>query len=565
MIILGISAFYHDSAAALIIDGKIITAIEEERLTRIKHDNQFPHMAIAYCLASQGLTIDDIDAVAYYEKPLLKFERLLETFVSTYPRALAPFLRAIPDWLGTKIKVENIIKNILHFKKAIYYIPHHTSHAAAAYYTSAFSRAAILTVDGVGEYQTTALWGAKKETLALRASINFPDSLGLLYSTFTAFLGFKVNEDEYKVMGLSAYGSPVYADKIKELIDYKPDGSFKLSMDYFSFREAFQMWNRRFGKLFGKPRKPHEPILKFHKDIAASIQYVTEEILFAILNHLRSITGETNLCLSGGVALNALANGKIYEKTKFKNVHIFGPAGDSGTAIGAALYTYHKILTNKKHHQVVSLSLGSSYSNNAIENILIQHPVKYKKIGQEKELIRQTAILLRHGHILGWFQGCMEFGPRALGNRSILALPNPRSMKEKVNIIKHREQFRPFAGSILEEYVFDYFEVPTKLYSSPYMNFCFPVRADKRKALAAIVHKDNTCRIQTVSRENGRYYMLIAEVHRQTGLACILNTSFNLQGEPIVEHPRQAIEDFLKTNMDDLVIGDFIVSKKRKG
>lgn len=564
MIILGISAFYHDSAAAIIIDGTVVAALEEERFSRIKHDNYFPLQAIARVLQMMNLTINDIDVVAYYEKPLLKFERLLETFVTTYPRALSPFIHTIPDWIGTKLRVEQILRNDLHFKKNIMYVPHHLSHAASSFFTSPFSHAAILTIDGVGEYETTALWTANKNTITRLASIHFPHSLGLLYSTFTAFLGFKINEDEYKVMGLAAYGKPLYEQDIKRLIDIKPDGSFHLNSSYFGFETSFCMWNKKFEKLFGTPRKPHDIVKKHHKDLAASIQKVTEDVLFSTLKHLATLTKEKNLCMSGGVALNALANGKIYTKTPFKNIHILGSASDSGTAIGAALYIYYNFFssTNESHHSCKSLSLGTSASNDEVIRLLQLYPrITYQKIEDEHTLLTKVAALLANKKIVGWFQGAMEFGPRALGNRSILAATNPRSMKTKMNIIKHREQFRPFAGSAIQRTIHNYFEVPIKHHASPFMNFCFQVKTQKQKQLAAIVHKDNSCRIQTVSPANGLYYRLLNAYAKKTGIECVMNTSFNLKGEPIVETPRQAIENFLKTPMDYLIMNSYIISK----
>ena len=560
MYILGISAYYHDSAAVLIKDGRIMCGAEEERFTRKKHDNGFPFKAIDFCLKQTGISIKEIDYVTYYEKPLLKFERLMETFVETYPRSLKVFLKSLPEHLDYKIKIQKTIKDKLKYKGKVYFIPHHLSHAGASYYSSQFKDAAILTIDGVGEYQTTAFWKGKKNELKLLKSIDFPDSLGLLYSTFTAFLGFKVNDDEYKVMGLAAYGKPKYVNKIYKLIDVKTDGSFKMEQAYFGYRESFRMWSDKFEKLFGKPRSPEGIMTQKHKDIAASLQLVTEDIYFKILNHLFEITGSENLCLSGGVALNALANGKIYSNTPFKNIYVFGAAGDSGGALGSALFTYFDILKNKRKPSVNDLYLGSSYSNSEIEKELKRYKLDFQKF-KEEELISKTAKLLSQGKIIGWFQGRMEFGPRALGSRSILSSTNPRIMKEKVNIIKVREQFRPFAGSILQEKVQDYFEVPEKNHWSPFMIFCFIVRKEKRKELSAIVHKDNTCRIQTVNKDNGRYYKLIKKYHNLTGIACILNTSFNLKGEPIVENPKQAIEDFLKTKMDYLAIGDYLVSK----
>ena len=564
MLILGISAYYHDSAACIIKDGKVIVAIEEERFTRIKHDNGFPYKAIEFCLKNAGISHSDVDFVAYYEKPLLKFERILETFIDTYPFSLRPFLKGMPEWLNYKIKVEATIKK-LGFKNQIFFIPHHFSHAASSFYPSPFEKAAILTVDGVGEWQTTGLWFGEGNNVKPLKQISFPNSLGLLYSTFTAFLGFKVNEDEYKLMGLAAYGKPKYTVSINRLIDTKDDGSFKLNLKYFGFRESFSMFNKNFEKLFGRARKPEEKITQKHKDIAASIQKVTEDVYFKMLNYLYLITKSENLCLSGGVTLNALANGKIYEKTPYKKIYILGAAGDSGAAVGSALFV-HRFLTasveerSGRTEAVNHLYFGSEYSNEQIEHVLKKYKLKYKKL-HEKELINKTAELLSQGKIIGWFQGRCEFGPRALGNRSILCKSNPRSMKTKMNRIKIREQFRPFAGSILQEKVHEYFDVPEKNLWSPFMTFCFQVKNDKKDDLAAIVHADGTCRIQTVNKVNGRYYLLIKKFYELTGIPCILNTSFNLKGEPIVEKPQQAVRDFLKTKMDYLVIEDFLVFK----
>jgi carbamoyltransferase len=561
MYILGLSAYYHDSAAVLLKDGKILCAMEEERFSRIKHDNSFPFQAVRFCIDRAGISINDIDYVSYYEKPLLKFERIIDSFVATYPKALFPFLKGMPEWLDYKIKVGHTIRNALGFQGKVLFTHHHVSHASAAFFPSPFKEAAILTIDGVGEYQTTGLWSGKERIITPLKRIDFPHSLGLLYSAFTAFIGFKVNEDEYKLMGLAAYGRPLYMNKIKQIISIKDDGGFALDMRFFSFREDFRMWNSNFEKLFGKPRDPDKPLTKKFADIASSIQTVTEEVYFKILRHLHEITQSENVCINGGVALNALANGKIFSHTPFRRVFILGTAGDSGAALGSALFSHHHLCPKAARKPILSLSLGSSYPNSEVEKILKQHGLGYEKM-EERALIKSTAKLLARGKIVGWFQGGAEFGPRALGNHSILCKPNPREMKARMNVIKRREQFRPFAGSVLQEHVHEYFEVPEKNHWSPFMVFCFPVKKDRRKDLAAIVHKDNTCRIQTVNKENGRYYLLIKEFRRQTGLACILNTSFNLKGEPIVETPQQAIEDYLKTKMDYLVIENFLISKK---
>lgn len=561
MYILGISAHYHDSAACLVKDGKVLAAAEEERFSRIKHDNNFPFKAVEFCLKEAGIAFPDLGYVAYYEKPLLKFERILDTFVKTYPRSVRPLLQAIPDWVGEKIKVENIIRRKQNYKGKIFFVPHHLSHAAATFYPSAFKKAAILTVDGIGEYQTTGLWIGEERKIKALKSIDFPNSLGLFYSTFTAFLGFQVNNDEYKMMGLAAYGKPTYVNKIYRIIDIKEDGSFKLDMSYFAFRESFQMWSRRLEGLLGRPRKPDATITQRHKDIAASIQEVTEEIYFKMLNHLHGLTGGQNLCVGGGVALNSLANGKIYENTPFKKVYILGPAGDGGACMGAALFAHYNIFNKKKRNQIKNLYFGSEYSNEEIEESLKERKLRFKKFNDEDELVDKVARLLDKGRVIGWFQWRMEFGPRALGARSILAKPSPRNMKDKVNKIKKRENFRPFAGSVLQERVHELFLVPEKNHYSPFMNFVFQVKSGKKEDISAIVHADGTCRVQTVNEENSRYYRLIKRFYEITGIPCILNTSFNVAGEPIVEKPNQAVEDFLNTSIDYLVIEGYLIAK----
>lgn len=561
MRILGISAFYHDSAATLIEDGVIVTAIEEERFSRIKHDNAFPFKAIEFCLKNNGLTIKDIDYIAYYEKPLLKFERILETFVSTYPFSLKPFLKSIPEWLGEKVKVENIFRKKLEFKGKVYFIPHHLSHAAAGFLTSPYKKAAVLTIDGVGDVPTTGIWMGDGCKITELGQIDFPHSIGLFYSTWTAFLGFRVNSDEFKVMGLAAYGKPIYKGEIKKMINQSEDGSFKLDLSYFAFRESFRMWSNKFEIEFGNPRKPSDPVLRKHKDLAASLQAVTEEVYFKILQNLYNKTKCSNLCISGGVALNSLANGKIYKNTKFKNIHIFGPAGDSGASTGAALYVYTNILKKDRKSAPKNLYLGSRHNNEYIKSILDDSKLKYKTIDSEELLIEKIAETLSKNKVVGWFHGQMEFGPRALGNRSIIANPRLRSMKDTVNRIKKREAFRPFAGSVLQNRVHELFDVPEKNHYSPFMNFCFQVKPNAVNKIASIVHEDNTCRIQTVNSDNGMYYKLIKKFYELTGIPCILNSSFNLSFEPIVEDPNQAIYDFKNSSMDMLVIENFVIKK----
>jgi carbamoyltransferase len=562
MYILGISAYYHDSAACLIKDGQIVFAVEEERFTRIKHDNQFPIQSIYQCLKYGSININKIDYIAYYEKPLLKFERIIDTFIKTWPFSLESFVKGIPEWVNYKIKIESIIRKKLAYKGKIYFVPHHLSHAAISYYSSPFDNAGIVTVDGVGEYQTTALWNGTGNRITLLKSINFPHSLGLFYSTFTAFLGFKVNEDEYKLMGLAAYGKPTYKKQIYELIKVKEDGSFCLDLNYFNFQKGKKMWNERLEKLFGLPRRTDDKISNKHKNLAASVQSVTEDIYLKIINHMHSLTPNVrNLCLGGGVALNALANGKIYKQTPYKKIYIFGAAGDSGGAIGSALYVYHSIKNHKKKHYFRNLYFGTEYPDVDIKRSLDNKKLKYQSFSNRKNLIDAVASLLSLNKIVGWFENKMEFGPRALGSRSILANPRYRFMKTKVNKIKKREQFRPFAGSVLQDRVQVLFSTPYKNQWFPFMNFCFQVKPEAEDKIKAIVHKDKTCRIQTVNKDNDLYFQLIKKFYEITGTPCILNTSFNLKGEPIVETPDQAIEDFLKTKMDYLAIGSFLVGK----
>ena len=561
MYILGISAYYHDSAAVLIENGRLVAAAEEERFTRKKHDNAFPFDAIKYCLDTAEISVDKVNFIAYYEKPLVKFERMVQTFVETYPFSYVPFWRSIPDWITKKLSVKSTIRKKLKYKGKIIFVPHHEAHASSAFFVSPFRKAAVLTIDGAGEWKTTGLYLGKNNRIIPLSEINFPHSLGLLYSTFTAFLGFKVNEDEYKVMGLAAYGKPKYQKEFSNLITVNEDGSYELDMKYFSFRESFHMWNEKMEKLLGKPRNPSEKVNKRHADIAATLQKVTEDAYFRILNELHKLTRVKNLCIAGGVALNSLANGKIYTRTPFKKVFIQGAAGDNGAALGAAYFVWNHLLKNRRDFRLGNLFFGAEYSNEYIKTVLDSLNANYKYL-EDKELIKTVARLLSENKVVGWFQDRMEFGPRALGARSILANPKQKWMKDRVNEIKRREMFRPFAGSVLQEKVHKYFDVPETNHSSPFMVFCFPVKMQKRKEIAAIVHNDGTCRIQTVDvKNNARYYTLIKEFEKLTGTPIVLNTSFNLKGEPIVCKPEEAYEDLLKTNMDYLAIGNFLISR----
>lgn len=560
MYTLGISAFYHDSAAVLLKDGIPIVALEEERFSRIKHDNAFPKNAALRCLRDADITITDIAYIAYYEKPLLKFERILDTFVRTYPRGLQPFMRSMPEWLGEKINVEHIIRKELGFSGPVYFSEHHRSHAASTFFTSPFERSAVLSVDGVGEYETTSMWLGERNTLTKFASLHFPHSLGLLYSTFTAYLGFRVNDDEYKVMGLAAYGSPKYKEYIYKLVTRYDDGSFALNMKYFSYRESFRMWSAHFERLFGKQRKKETELGVHEKDIAASIQAVTEDLYMELLTQLHKETGSENLCVSGGVGLNSLANGKIIERTPFTNVHIMGAAGDSGGALGAALgIAAHFSNKNTVSSELSHLNLGTSYEDTEIETALRDSKLIYKKVSKE-ELIAHAATELEAGRIVGWFEGKMEFGPRSLGARSILADPRRKEMKNRVNEVKRREAFRPFACSILEEHAAHYFYTHG-MTTVPFMNFCFAVREEKRSALEAVVHQDQTTRIQTVTNDLDRFHLLITSFFEKTGVPAVLNTSFNVKGQPIVETPKDALHTFATNPIDVLYIGNYIVSK----
>jgi carbamoyltransferase len=561
MLILGLSAYYHDSAAVLIQDGKIVACAEEERFTRKKHDNTFPFHAIDYCLNDAKVDISKIDYIAYYEKPLVKFERIIQTFVETYPFSYIPFWRAIPDWFTQKLEIKATIRKKLGYKGKILFIPHHEAHASSCFFVSPFKKAAIFTVDGAGEWKTTGLYLGVNNEITPLEEITFPTSLGLLYSTFTAFLGFKVNEDEYKVMGLAAYGKPKYYKTFLELLDFQDNGGFSLNMKYFGFREKFQMWNKQTENLFGEPRKPEEKVTKRHADIAASLQKITEEIYLKALNRLYGLTKISNLCIAGGVGLNAIANGKIYSETPFKKVFIQGPAGDNGASLGSAFFVWNFLLKKKRNFVQNHLYLGKEYSNQDIENFLKKMHSDYQYLN-DQELLEKVAELLKKNEVGGWFRGRMEFGPRALGARSILANPKPRWMKDRVNEIKRREMFRPFAGSVLQEKVHEYFEVPEKNHYSPFMIFAFKVKDDKVKDIKAITHEDQTCRIQTINkRDNSIYYDVVKKFYTETGIPVILNTSFNLRGEPIVNKPEEAFDDFLKTNMDFLVLENYLIKK----
>ena len=565
---LGISCYYHDSAAALLKDGHVIAAVEEERFSRKKFDDDFPKMAIEWCLKEAKITPSEIHSVAFYDKPVLKFERLLDNYIAVAPRGLYSFLDTIPKWIHKRLWIkEEIKKSLKGFKGDIVFPEHHLSHAAHTFYTSPFEESTILTVDGVGEWSTTSLGYAKNNSIKLTHDIRWPHSLGLFYSAFTYFLGFQVNEGEYKLMGLASYGKPKYYDKIMDnLIDVKDDGSIHLNMKYFAFTYDKVMTNDIFSKLFEiEPRKKDEKAQQIHYDIGASAQKVLEEILLKMANHVYEKFKIKNLCLGGGVALNGVANYRILKEGPFDNVHVPPSPGDAGSAVGCAqylYYIYHKNprIIEKNPAKLISESVyvGTSYSDEEIREFLNSNNIPYQQL-QHDELLQTTAKLISAGKIVGWYQGKMEWGPRALGSRSILADPRKAYMKDILNEkIKHRELFRPFAPSILEEYVSEYFNIDRP---SPYMLFVAPVK--KPEIIPAVTHVDGTGRLQTVNREaNPLYYDLINEFYKITKVPVIINTSMNVMGEPIVNTPEQAFEMLLKTDMDILIMNNFRITRE---
>jgi len=564
---LGISCYYHDSAAALLKDGRVIAAVEEERFSRKKFDDGFPEMAIEWCLNETGISSSEIDSVAFYDKPLLKFERLLDNYIAVAPRGLYSFINTIPKWIHKRLWVKDEIRNNLKgFKGEIIFPDHHLSHAAYAFYTSSFEKAAILTVDGVGEWSTTTIGSGEDNTIKLTHDIRWPHSLGLFYSAFTYFLGFQVNEGEYKLMGLASYGKPKFYDIILDnLVDVKDDGSIHLNMEYFAFTYDKVMTNKKFSKLFGIERKKDDEDMKqIHYDIGASAQKVLEDILLKMVNHVYEKTRMKNLCLGGGVALNGVANNRILKDGPFDQIHIPPSPGDAGSAVGCAQYLYHIHHKNKRIFDPVSANritenvyVGPSFSNDKIKKFLDSKNIRYEIL--DKDLLLKTAArLISNGNVVGWYQGKMEWGPRALGNRSILADPRRAEMKDILNEkIKHRESFRPFAPSILEEFTSKYFDIDIP---SPYMLFVAPVK--KPDKIPAVTHVDGTGRLQTVSKQsNPLYYELISEFYKLTKVPVIINTSMNVKGEPIVNTPEQAYNMFLKTDMDCIILGNYKVVK----
>jgi carbamoyltransferase len=593
MRVLGISAFYHDSAAALIADGRIVAAAQEERFTRKKFDADYPRYAIDYCLNAGGVTLADVDYVAFYDKPFLKFERLLETYLTFSPRGFRSFRMALPLWLREKLFLKSLLASELKalepkfdWDKRLAFSEHHLSHAASAFYPSPFQRAAVLTMDGVGEWATTSAGVGNGHELKIQKEINFPHSLGLLYAAFTYYTGFKVNSGEYKVMGLAPYGIPKYAQLIYDnLIDLKPDGSFRLNLDYFNYCTGLTMTNERFDALFdGAPRMPAAPLEQRHMDLAASIQVVIEEAVLRLTRSLAEETGEANLCLAGGVALNCVANGKVLRDGKFENIWVQPAAGDSGGALGAALTIYHlyadrpRTVANTPDGMAGSY-LGPEFDDGETQTRLKAAGARYAILPRD-QLLERTAHALAAGKAVGWFQGRMEFGPRALGNRSILADPRDPQMQKKLNLkVKYRESFRPFAPSVLREHVSEWFDIDV---DSPYMLMVAPVHErhrremtgeeqrlfgiDKlnvpRSSVPAVTHVDYSARVQTVHREtNPLYHDLIGRFHRLTGCPVLVNTSFNVRSEPIVCTPEDAFRCFMGSEIDVLAVGSCYLIK----
>ena len=593
--ILGISAFYHDSAACILKNGEIIAAAQEERFTRKKHDPSYPHNAIEFVLNFANLKLSDVNQIVFFEKPFLKFERLLETYVAFAPKGFVSFSKAMPLWIKEKLFQKNFLFNKLkaHDKdyksdENIFFSDHHLSHAASAFFPSPFQEAVILTADGVGEWATTTVAVGKNHNLEIKKEIHFPHSLGLLYSAFTYYTGFKVNSGEYKLMGLAPYGNPIYEDKVKKIIDIKSDGTFRLDQKYFNYATGLTMTNVNFNNLFGqKPRNSkNEKITQFHMDIAASVQKVTEEVMIKLAKSVRQEYGIKNLCLAGGVALNCVANGKILQEKIFDNIWIQPAAGDAGGSLGAALALWHLELGKKRivnsNDDMKGSCLGNEFKQEEIEIELKSLGAKFESLKYE-DLIIKTTDILSNEKAIGWFQGRMEFGPRALGSRSILGDPRSDKMQKNLNLkVKYRESFRPFAPSILDRDISDWFEINVQ---SPYMLLVANIRPErriemtnnqknlfgidklniKRSEIPAVTHVDYSARIQTVNKySNKRYYDLISKFKEKTGCPVLINTSFNVRGEPIVNTPTDAFNCFMGTDLDYLVIGNCILDKTKQ-
>ena len=589
MNILGISAFYHDSAACLVRDGKIISAAQEERFTRKKHDFSFPKNAIHYCLQDSGLVGKDLDFIAFYDKPFIKFERILETYLAYAPIGIQSFIKAMPLWIKHKLWIKELISKELDYDGVLIFPEHHDSHAASAFFPSPFQEAAFLTIDGVGEWATASFGVGKGNEIDILSELRFPHSLGLLYSAFTYYTGFKVNSGEYKVMGLAPYGQPKYKDLIlSELMDMKEDGSFKLNMKYFNYCAGLTMTNKRFEKLFdGPPRKPESRLTQRVMDLARSVQEVTEEVVLRMARHIHKETGQKNLCLAGGVALNCVANGRILREGPFENIWIQPAAGDAGGALGAALIVWHQYLRNtrtvdgRKDFQKGSY-LGPKFENGYIKDYLEKNQIPYILL-RDEDIPEKIADLIADQKVIGWYQGRMEFGPRALGSRSILGDARSPKMQETINLkIKFRESFRPFAPTVIKERASDYFEIDRE---SPYMLLVAPVKKEIRREMSdeerklfgldklhvvrssipAVTHVDYSARLQTVNKDdNALYHQMIEKFDEKYGCPVIINTSFNVRGEPIVCTPKDGYLCFMRTNMDYLIMGNLLIEKKEQ-
>jgi len=571
MYILGISCYYHDSSATLLKNGVIIAAAEEERFTRKKHDNSFPLNAVEYCLSSGQVRIDDIDYIAFYEKPLLKFERVLYQHLQMFPWSLKTFLGSMPSWINEKLRVPKIIRKKLKYKGDVFFIEHHLAHVASSFFLSPFNRSAVLSVDGVGEWATTTYGLAEGNDITLMKEIKFPHSIGLLYSTITAYLGFSVNNSEYKVMGLAGYGdmnkdtNPYYS-KLKKVIDIKEDGSFSLDMDYFIFHYKDNMPSGKLCELLGGPVALRDSEMTDRKkNIAAAVQLITEEVMTKILNHIHKSTDCDNLVLSGGVALNSVYNGKILGNTPFKKIWIQPNASDGGTSMGAALFVHHKILNNTKKNSLQDVYFGPSYTERQIKYFLDKNKINYSRFDTDKDLLNITTKLIYENSVIGWFQDRMEWGPRALGSRSILANPSNPNAQELLNTkVKHREKFRPFAPVVCHDDASKYFECDSPIPDpSDFMLMVYPVRKQWRNEIPSVTHVDGSGRLQTIKREqNQLYYDLIKEFAKLSGLPILINTSFNIRGEPIVCTPHDAYRCMMGTGIDYLVMGRFLIKRE---
>ncbi len=561
MYILGLSCFYHDSAAALLKDGEVVAAAQEERFTRKRHDSDFPARAVRYVLKEAGIGPEQLDAVGFYDKPLLKFERMLETYLATFPKSFGSFRTAMPVWMKEKLWVPSLIRRELKpYKGPILFAEHHMSHAASAFLVSPFEEAAILTVDGVGEWATSSFGVGRGTDIEMFKEIRFPHSLGLLYSAFTYYLGFKVNSAEYKVMGLAPYGKPVHFDRVmNEMLHLQEDGSFKLDMKYFDYGHGLRMTSEAFHDFFGgPPRKPESWMSEREFDIAATVQKVCEEVVLTMVRHIHKETGLTDLCMAGGVALNCVANGRIVKETPIKRLFVQPAAGDAGGAVGVAHWLYNTLDKKPRGKAWQHAYLGPEFSRDEIKADLDAAGAVYEEYPQP-ELLRKTAELISQSQVVGWFQGRMEFGPRALGGRSILADPRDVNMRDTLNMkIKFREGFRPFAPSVMADKASEWFDLDCE---SPFMLLVAPVREGKR-FIPSVTHVDHSARLQTVSEEqNPAYYGLMREFEKITGVPLVINTSFNVRGEPIVCTPRDAWLCFMRTNMDALAIGPFLLKK----